>query len=201
MLEDVESKVLYFLGQMGLERAREACKPADWNREPIIGKRDPPNEDPAVVDIVNSCRDMFLGLVRAALDAQADILARIRPLDPNNPLNPEIVLHGGGVPNINVEDMAMIVEVVRRGNPNGGIPDNVLLQERIVRAAISLNIIYALIFLGMKSTRCIHLPGSHLGSHKTEEFICPKEELICLDDACGGDCVMRSKLDGRSQII
>jgi hypothetical protein len=178
--EAVESKVLDFLGMMGLENARETCKKAIENTKRGASRRAPGDDDPPIQELDDACGQIFLGLSGAALEAQNDILALLRPVDLNNAL-------AIAAPNIHVGDMAAIVEVVRRGFTNGGMPETVLLQERIVRATIALNIVYALIFLSMKGIRSIHLPGSHLIGHKTEEFACPKEELICLDDTCGGE--------------
>jgi hypothetical protein len=186
MPEDLELKVFDFLAQMGLEDARDSCNTAIKNTKKIIDKQATEDDDPPIEDLANACATNVFNLGGALLEAQADMLARIRPLDPNNPLNPDMVPHGGGVPNFIMADMAMIVELVRRRHAGGGVPDANLLQERIVQATISLNIVYAIIFLGVKGLRSIHLPGSHLKSHKAEEFSCPKDELTCLDDTCGG---------------
>jgi hypothetical protein len=198
--EDLELRVLDFLAQMGLEGARDSCKTAIPNSKKTLNGR-APDDDPPVENLEDTCARNILNLGGALLEAQADMLARMRPIEPNNPLNPDMIPHGGGVPNFVVADMAMIVELVRRGYGNGGVPDDgapgvELLQERIVRATISLNIIYAIIFLGVKGLRSIHLPGSHLKSHKADEFTCPRDELICLDETCGGEVLDALKGEG-----
>jgi hypothetical protein len=186
--DDLVPRLGDFLGKIGIDSTKEACEvPSEsTKRDEELGKRVPP----ALDELTEECREALLGMTNALFEAGNDMMQQMQLAEPNNPFNPANNPEGAFVPMLAQGELRVLQEWARGryrnrpGNPPGPL-NNDQFGNLIARGAVALSIVW--LYMLQSYANQVWWSEKQLTKSKLEEYKCPEEDPVCLDDVCKGE--------------